>query len=198
MHALTEHYQPSQPAWRRPEWDDDIMDFVERYLPASEGVAKQKYRALCAHANMLPRDSRCYGLVHFDANSGNIVVDDTGCLTIFDFDECTYSWYANDIAIALFAIAMGAPDVSTFTQEFMSHFLRGYRTVYHLDRQWLREMPVFLKMVEIFMYAVIHRDFDVGNITDTWCARFMVDRKNKIEHDVPCIDFDFESLYTGV
>ena len=159
---------------------------------------KQKYQALCAYVRTLPTDSQCYGLVHFDAHGGNILVDDAGRLTLFDFDECTYSWYANDIAIALFAMVMDAPDVPLFKQQFMSHFLRGYRMAYSLDPHWLREIPVFLKMVEIFMYAVIHRDFDLGNITDRWCARFMVNRKYKIEHDVPCIDFDFESLSTDV
>jgi hypothetical protein len=40
----------------------------------------------------------------------------------------------------------------------------------------------------------MYRDFDVENIDNEWCARFMRDRKSKIEHDVPYIDFDFESL----
>jgi hypothetical protein len=44
------------------------------------------------------------------------------------------------------------------------------------------------------LYAVIHRDFDVSHIDDWWCERFMRDRKYKIEHDVPYVDFDFESL----
>ena len=51
-----------------------------------------------------------------------------------------------------------------------------------------------MKAREIELYAVLHRDFDVNNIDHWWCARFMRDRKYKIEHDVPFIDFDFESL----
>ena len=46
----------------------------------------------------------------------------------------------------------------------------------------------------IELYAVVFRDFDVSNIDDWWIARFMKDRKYKIEHDVPFIDFDFASL----
>jgi hypothetical protein len=55
-------------------------------------------------------------------------------------------------------------------------------------------------MVEIFLYAVIHRDFVCATATtsarsrDAWCSRFMAGRKRKIEQDVPCIDFDFGSL----
>lgn len=194
MHALAVDYEPAQPAWRRPQWDDEMMDFVARYLPASESVARQKYEALCNYARTLPTHNGCYGLVHFDANGSNLRVAENGRLTIFDFDECAYTWFANDIAIALFALALGTPDPPAFTAEFMPHFLRGYQRAYILERPWLREIPVFLKMVEIFLYAVIHRDFDVHNITDEWCARFMNGRKARIEHDVPCIDFDFDSL----
>jgi Ser/Thr protein kinase RdoA (MazF antagonist) len=194
MHALAEHYQPAQPAWKRPEWDDPLMDYPERYLPASEGVARQKYQALCAHVRTLPTDSRCYGLIHFDAHGGNCLVDAAGRLTLFDFDDCTYSWYANDIAIALGYIAMDVPDAPALRQTFI-HFLRGYQTAYHLDPRWLREITVFLKMGEIFMYAVIHRDHDdVNTITDPELKQFMIDLKYKIEHDLPTINFDFESL----
>jgi hypothetical protein len=48
------------------------------------------------------------------------------------------------------------------------------------------------------LYAVLHRDFNVNNIDDEWCARFMHNRKSRIENDVPYIDFDFESLSTQI
>ncbi len=63
-----------------------------------------------------------------------------------------------------------------------------------LEARWLQEMPWFLKLREIELYAVIHRDFPGDEIDDWWCARFMRDRKRKIEQDVPFIDFDFASL----
>ena len=76
----------------------------------------------------------------------------------------------------------------------MSHFLRGYAQACPLDPTWLKEIPSFLKIREIELYAVMHRDFDVTNIDDEWCARFIHNRKSRIEQDVPYIDFDFESL----
>jgi Ser/Thr protein kinase RdoA (MazF antagonist) len=197
MHALAEHYQPAQPAWKRPTWEVDIQ-FVERFLPASEEVAKQKYRALCDHLRTLPTDSRSYGLIHYDAHGSNFLVDEAGRLTLFDFDECAYSWYASDIAYVLFFMTMNESDPPALTQAFMSHFLRGYQQAYRLDQKWLRELPVFLKMAEIFMYAVIHRDYDLNRISDQWANRFMLGRKQKIEHDVPYLDFDFETLSTSL
>lgn len=194
IHALTKGYEPARPAWKRPAWDDEMMEFVERYLPASETVVRQKYRAVREHLHTLPKETASYGLIHQDAHGSNFFVDEVGGITLFDFDECAYSWFINEIAIALFYIVMDAEDWPAFTQTFMTNFLQGYRQAHRLDPKWLREFPHFLKMREIELYAVMHRDFDVSNIDNWWCARFMRDRQYKIEHDLPTIEFDFESL----
>lgn len=196
MHALTENYQPANPAWKRREWDDPTLDFVERFLPAPEALAKQKYKAIQDHLRTLPKDRTSYGLIHQDAHQSNFFMDEDGSITIFDFDDCDYSWFINDIAIVLFYISLDHEDAPTFTQTFMSHFLRGYRQFHALDAKWLKEIPVFLKMREIELYAVVHRDFDVNNIDNEWCAHFMRGRKERIENDVSFMDFDFESLAT--
>lgn len=196
MHALSTTYQPGSETWR-PNWDDEIMEFVERYLPASEPVAKAKYKAVCNHLHTLPTENHCYGMIHQDAHGSNFLVNEAGEITLFDFDECVYSWFANDIAIALFYTVMDADDWVEFTKEFMTCFLRGYRQAHPLEGQWLKEIPYFLKLREIELYAVMHRDFDVNNIDHWWCARFMQDRKRRIEQDVPFIEFDFESLVEG-
>jgi Ser/Thr protein kinase RdoA (MazF antagonist) len=89
---------------------------------------------------------------------------------------------------------MDAEDWRAFTQEFMGHFLRGYVKASPLDAKWLREIPYFLKLREMELYAVVYRDFDLNHIDDWWIARFMKDRKARIENDMPFIDYDFESL----
>ena len=194
MHALSKRYQPGQAAWRRPNWDDDLFEFVESYLPPTEAIAKKRYQEICRHLNSLAKDRNSFGLIHQDAHGSNLFVDETGQITLFDFDECVYSWFVNDIAIVLFYIVQSAEDWPAFTREFMTHFLQGYGRTCPLDPAWLKEIPVFLTLREIELYAVIHRDFDVEQIDDAWCARYMRDRKAKIEQAVPFIDFDFESL----
>jgi Ser/Thr protein kinase RdoA (MazF antagonist) len=89
---------------------------------------------------------------------------------------------------------MDVNDPTVFTREFMRNFLFGYQKVYTLDPTWLKEIPYFLKLREIELYAVIHRDFDVDNIDDAWCARFMQDRKQKIETEAPFINLTSRSL----
>jgi Ser/Thr protein kinase RdoA (MazF antagonist) len=194
MHALTKHYQPTTSICVRPQWDDPLIQDVESNLPPSESVAIEKYKSLIYYAETLPRDHHSYGLVHFDAHAGNFFVDSEGQITLFDFDDCNYNWFAYDIAIVLFYMVMGADDVPGFTQDFMKHFLRGYKTENQFNGAWLAEFPKFLKMREIDLYAVIHRSFDVNNLQDPWNISYMKDRKYRIENDVPYIDFNFESL----
>jgi len=100
----------------------------------------------------------------------------------------------NDIAIVLFYAALGQEDMPQFTREFMTHFLHGYRQENNLDPKWFKEIPYFLKLREIDLYAVIHRSFDVENIKDPWVAYYMRGRKQRIEEDIPFIDFHFEEL----
>ena len=89
---------------------------------------------------------------------------------------------------------LGFPTVAAFTQEFMTYFLRGYRQAYSLDSNWLKEIPAFLKLRELELYAVVHRDFDINNIDHVWIGNFMRDRKSRIDQGIPFIEFDFESL----
>ena len=196
MHSLTKTYDPADPSWKRPGWDDPIMLEVLGWLPESEDKVAQKYIDLKNYLDQLPKSNDSYGLIHFDAHMGNMFIDEQGVITLFDFDDCNYSWFVNDIAIVLFYIAMGKDDQAVFTRVFLEHFLRGYQMENQLDEGWLVEIPSFLKLREIDLYAVIHRSFDVENITDPWVAMYMENRVQRIEDGVPFIDFDFSSLIT--
>jgi Ser/Thr protein kinase RdoA (MazF antagonist) len=216
MHALAVDYQPSQ--GRRPEWDESSLGFIENYLPVSEVIVHQQYHSVLGKINALPKDKTSYGLIHQDAHQNNFFIDTDDTLTLFDFDECAYSWFVNDIAIVLFYISMdageyGFPDAASFTHEFLIHFLRGYRGAYSLSPAWLKEIPIFLTLREIELYAVIHRDFEINGIAHwsrehfhripgfdpantghIWTANFMHNRKLRIEQGLPFIEYDFESL----
>ncbi|MGB8647563.1 MAG: phosphotransferase [Anaerolineae bacterium] len=194
MHALSKEYQPPNPAWKRPEWDDALMLEVERFVPPAQAQVLERFCDLMEHLEPLPRAAGSYGLIHQDAHAGNFFVDDQGAITLFDFDDCCYSWYMNDIAIVLFYAVTQGTDAAQFTREFMPHFLTGYRRENALDPHWLGEIPHFLKLREIDLYAVIHRSFDVDQIDNPWVKRYMSGRRERIENNTPYIDFDWESL----
>jgi Ser/Thr protein kinase RdoA (MazF antagonist) len=195
LHKLTRGYAPPDPSWRRMEWDDPLMLYVDQFLPAGDEEILERYHDLLSHLRSLPRDDDSYGLVHQDAHGGNLFIDDAGRITFFDFDDCAYSWFWNDIAIVLFyAARTSAGDAAAFTEGFLPRFLKGYAEESPVDERWFKEIPHFLKLREMDLYAVVHRSFDVENLTDPWCLRFMEGRRESLIRGAPVIDFDFESL----
>jgi Ser/Thr protein kinase RdoA (MazF antagonist) len=194
MHALSKDYQPADPAWRRRAWDDPLNIEIFHWLPADQTAVVSKGSAIVEYLRSLPQDEHSYGLIHQDAHGGNFFVDDQGNITLFDFDDCIYSWYVNDIAMVVFYAVTNHEDPEGFAVRFWPHFWRGYCQENDLDPVWLAEMPAFFKLREIDLYAIIHRSFDVDNLTDRWVAQFMDGRRRRIEGDVPYLNIDFTKL----
>lgn len=193
MHALTRQYILPDPAWKRPQWDATVMMAFENLLMDSETVIRAHYLRLKAHIDTLPRDDPAsYGLIHQDAHTGNCFVDDAGHITFFDFDDCVYSWFINDIAIVLFYAIPFTGDREAFTAAFMPAFLRGYAQENRLSPHWLKEIPHFLKLREIDLFAIINSEVDLNE--DNWAARYMAGRRERLEKNVPYVDYDFETL----
>jgi len=193
MHKLTKSYQPRNPDWKRPEWDDPIHHEVAQFIPTRDQKIKDLYRAQIAKIKSLPIDEQAYGLIHQDAHQGNFFVDDQGKITIFDFDDSSYSWFVEDIALVLFYAVMGNENPADFTRMFLKDFMPGYFAANELDLDWIQHIPLFMKMRELDLYAVIHRSFNVENLDDSWCIWYLKDRKERLENGVPFLDFDFSS-----
>jgi Ser/Thr protein kinase RdoA (MazF antagonist) len=167
---------------------------VERFVPASETRVLKRYGEVLEHLRRLPRGGESYGLIHQDAHGYNFFVDENGRITLFDFDDCVYSWYIYDISMALFYMIVNKDDPSAITRDFMSHFLPAYVSECELESRWLTEIPHFLKLREIDLYAVIHRSYDVDDLEDKWCKRYMDGRRERIEGGIPLVDFEFPAL----
>ncbi|MDH4157450.1 MAG: phosphotransferase [candidate division Zixibacteria bacterium] len=191
MHRLTRMYQPPDEAIRRHEWSDEISRHVEKYVPVSQAAVIDKCHRLQERLRQLPQDVDSYGLIHSDLHHSNFFVDD-GELIALDFDDCHYDWFANDIAMPLFYALRDSQvdaDNKVFATGFMRHLLEGYRQENAIGGFWLEQIPVFLKLREMELYIIIHAE-DAHNLNG-WCRRFMEDRRDRIENDVPIIDLDF-------
>lgn len=191
MNALAKNYQPRDPVGRRPHQIDDIKGF-ERFLPAGEEGVAEKHRQMVAGLSQLPTDREVYGLVHQDVHGGNFFVRN-GQITLFDFDDTLYGWFAYDVAMAFFYVLphdCSSLEHKEFARRALSELLEGYRQENSLDSCWVREIPRFLKQREIDLYIAIHRSLDLNDL-DPWCASFMKDRREKILNDVPYVDIDF-------
>ncbi|MBN1211542.1 MAG: phosphotransferase [candidate division Zixibacteria bacterium] len=191
MHARTRSFTPSREEYRRFLWHEDYTMDIERYIPPSEPKVLEKCRTLKDKLHTLPVAKDYFGLVHCDVHHGNFFVND-GNITVFDFDDCQYHWFAFDIAIPLFYVLRDSrvnPDDTAFADNFMSLFLKGYKKENPVDRFWLERIPLFLKIREMELYFLIVSDRPEN--LNGWCNRFMEGRRERIEKEIPVIDIDF-------
>jgi amicoumacin kinase len=196
MHSLTKRYVLPNPQWKRAEWDDPENIHVEACLPAA-GYEKvlEFYFPLMAHLSSLPRQLEGFGMIHQDAHPGNFFVDPDYNITLFDFDDCVFGHFIYDIAMALMYSSGWGKDPLEFTARFMPVFLSGYREKNRLDPVWLKELPHFLKLREIDLFAQILFSFPDESYKEVpWPAWYMNGRKEKIESGLPFIDYDWASL----
>ena len=186
MHALSKEYVVSDPAWRRPAWDDPL----NITLPAVETAVEEMYREVLAYLQALPREPGRYGMIHQDAHAGNFFIDEAGAITLFDFDDCVFGHFVYDLAMVLFYAVTNREDAAEFAPSFWRRFVRGYEAENEPDRAWQREIPHFMKLREIDLYAHIKRDEDSLE-GEGWVAAFMDGRRERILNGVPCLEMAF-------
>jgi Ser/Thr protein kinase RdoA (MazF antagonist) len=190
MHALTKRYAPRGRSLRRIKWyEQDWVANIDRYLPASEFLIRQKHRDLMRTLHGLPRDRDSYGLIHGDAHPWNVLFHQ-GDIILTDFDFCERSWFASDIAIVLFYAVM-APvkgmDKSTFANCFLKNFMTGYLEENNLDAYWIEQIPFFLRLRMISKYILHYPEWQSNTMTENRESAF-IDWKRKIEKDIPYLD----------
>ena len=146
--------------------------------------------------NALPRAEEGYGLIHADLHGGNFFVDvASGDITVFDFDDCCYGWYAMDVAMALFDMLVVYPrsEERAFARAFLRTYLKGYNGEHRLSGFWIEQIPDFLKLLEIGVYAQVYRHYDPDD-TESWVGKFMPNRRERIEQRVPYVDLPFGEI----
>lgn len=124
--TLTPEHRLARPDWRQtaffarlealrpPDWD---------WLPEQ----LRRCREVLSHLDQRPAH---YGLIHGDLHRGNLFWQDVHPV-VFDFDDCHFGWFAQDIAVMLYhskPLAEPTPSAD-FQNWFLAQLKRGYERV---------------------------------------------------------------------
>ncbi|MDP5272849.1 phosphotransferase enzyme family protein [Chengkuizengella axinellae] len=189
MHKLAKGFRPKN---KRYEWDDnDFISNADLYIPKSQEKVLFNYKELIEDLHELPKGSDVYGIIHGDILGSNFFIEN-GKITLFDFDESSYSWFMNDIAIQIFycSINMNGHVDEESSHYFTKHFFEGYFKQNHLDENWFEQIPFFLKLREFILYTAIYKSHDLSKLDD-WTQGFMNERQVRLENKAPFISIDF-------
>lgn len=97
----------------------------------------------------LPFNAPEYGICLGDVHSGNVHFTQHNQPTLFDFDQCGYSWRAFDIAKFLHAALRMNIDI-----EVRNNFIEGYQTIRQLSEDELTSIPVFVQTAHIWVMGI--------------------------------------------
>jgi amicoumacin kinase len=161
IHCVTKNYKPSNKTKLRPSWEDEELLDIEIYVPNEEEIIKNS-NLLVNELNLLPKNKDNFGLIHSDIHSGNFFYDGVS-VHVFDFDDCSYHWYASDIAIPLYySILYGFHSASEkervqFANKFLTYFIKGYEQHNSLPEGWKEQLPLFFMLRDITLFSVLHK-----------------------------------------
>lgn len=164
----SQSFYPSSEVFKRNNWLDETQYYFDLFIPKSEKEVRKKTYALLAKIDKLPKNRKNFGLAHNDLHYGNFFYY-YGKLTAFDFDDCTFHYYVNDIAIALYhLIEIKRPELSVtkYIDFFKEHYIGGYNSILPITDFWLRTIPDFLKLRNTLIYATFYQRYDIKKLTE--------------------------------
>ena len=154
IHRLSKLYTPVHP--RTDYFDKYNMTYLNSLISDEYGDLKKSIAGRLNAFRSLPKDTNCYGMVHFDFSDGNYHVDmDTGTITVFDFDNSMNCWYMFDLAnlwIHNEGWTRHENDPGKrfeLLQQCFDLQLQGYRSETDIAEEMLKQLPLFIDMVLI-------------------------------------------------
>lgn len=193
MHHLAKDYQPSQPTYIRQQWwEDDLFVNRRKYIPNDENHEKAllKYDALLEEINALPKNRDSYGLIHDDVHHANFFLDKQNKIVPFDFDDCEYHYFINDIAVVMYHLLRS--DKFKFTQESLAenrdfvlqHLREGYSKENTLEDFWWKKLPLFVRKRHALFLSLYHQIWEGKELNEgqvKWLERL---RREVEEEDI--------------
>ncbi len=151
MHLTINNHNIKNPIKRHMHEDTpynkDGLDFISN----NDSFAIQEFKKARNWLLSLPKDKDAYNLIHLDAHAGNFCVDENSKITLFDFDDCAYSFFAYDLAIPLNHLKYSKlTDLEKDTAR--AALLEGYAEEYKLSQRWIDMINNFIRYRNIEMY----------------------------------------------
>lgn len=190
MHRLTKSYDPGELKYKRMEWKGAEINSPHLHS-GNYLILLNKLRFVEEQLKNLPRSKDSYGLIHYDFHPYNFLIDQEK-ITVFDFDDSLYGWYALDIGIAAtHAVWWGSHfkdwrSKNEFAMHFLFEFLEGYLKQNNIESDWIQRIPLFMEYRNIssFFWWLNNWDGDEAHLTE-FQRKAIIDTVGIIERDEP-------------
>lgn len=174
IHALAKRYAPSISS-RRFAWDeDDCILNAERYLPRSEEVVWTEYQQLMNWSRDYPKDEQSFGLIHGDFGATNLRCK-ADRLTVFDFDDCCYHWFAYDLAVVIYPHGWREE-----ARALLDSLLDGYSEETSGNFNSTADLTNFCRLRLLYMFLTYAKKWSFADLSDEQAKWFARKRENMV------------------
>jgi Ser/Thr protein kinase RdoA (MazF antagonist) len=172
IHSLARDYLPP-PGKRRFRWDEDeLLCHTKRYLPRSEVVVWTEYDQLMGWLRCRPESDASFGLIHGDFGPTNYRRRD-GQLTVFDFDDSCYHWFAYDLAVTIYPHGWRR-EIKTLADALLA----GYSEQINDALPTREDLTVFCRLRQLYMFLSYAKRWGFTNLSDEQQRWFAQKREN--------------------
>lgn len=201
VHRLSKAYAPAKVEKRRHWSENPHLKKASCVFSKYNPDLLEKFNSYMALMSSFPQNKNSFGLVHGDFLFSNYFFDDSNNITIFDFDECEYSWYLYDIAVCMYYYLLGGDpkELNSKAEEAEALFyniILGYKTECEIDSECLKNFDLFFQMREyVLLSSILETSMDRLN---GWSKDFAEGAVNRQLKGKPFIDIDFLGIYNSI
>jgi Ser/Thr protein kinase RdoA (MazF antagonist) len=175
--------------WSESDFYNNQMN---QYLSHEDSTIKSIAHELITKMSLHRITSENYGLIHADFHFGNFYVNKND-LSIFDFDNCEYGYFVNDIATALHDCTftwLRKPNreqdgkefffgnkLLEYQNTFLDSFLTGYNEENSIGVNEFKNLHDFHRLREIVVYVHHNEVWNDIKHTKPYCDYLTSDRR---------------------
>ncbi len=186
LHRLSKKFEEIHPVRHINDWHENEEYAFLKYIPREECAIREVADEVLTTIGKLPKSPSNYGLLHGDLCLENLLVDQESNLTMIDFQDCEKHFYIFDLAAAVYSAMeysyIGGGSIVDYGQAMTNAIINGYQEENDLSPEMVDQLPLFIKLKEVFEYSLMHMYWDQDRLTEDQ-VRIMNHFRIRLEHN---------------
>ena len=170
LHRFSKKFEEIHPIKYINDWHDNEEYAFLKYIPKEENVIRDIAQEVLSTIKKLPKSHSNYGLLHGDLWLENILVNSDSKLAMVDFQDCEKNYYIYDLAVPIYSALeysfVGGGNIVEYGRGITKAIIEGYQEENDLTPEMLEQLPLFIKLKEVFEYSLMHMYWDKQQLTE--------------------------------
>ncbi|QWU45286.1 phosphotransferase enzyme family protein [Bacillus sp. NP247] len=194
LHLVSKKFESIKPVKYINHWHENEEYNFLHYIPKEEATIRKIASDVLSSIKELPKNPSNYGLIHGDLWLENILVEKDLSLTMIDFQDCEKHFYIFDLIVPIYSAIEysfgGNGNIVDYEHSITKAIIDGYQEENDLPKEMIEQLPLFIKLKEIFEYSLMHMYWKKEELTEEQ-VRIMNLYRMKIEksHSLNMVGF---------